>query len=43
MFIFFTLPTFTRARDRDKSIGRGYIGSRSEKRRGGKIERDISQ
>lgn len=31
------------ARDRDKSIGRGYIGSRSEKRRGGKIERDISQ
>ena len=41
--LFFTLPTFTRARDRDKSIGKGYIGSRSEKRRGGKIERDISQ
>lgn len=41
--LFFTLPTFTRARDRDKSIGRGYIGLRSEKRCGGKIERDISQ
>lgn len=42
--LFFLLSLRLHVREiTDKGIGEDYIGSRSEKRRGGKIERDISQ